>query len=181
MLRVRGLALRSEWVRFETEPDPPIDAGSTPMFFENLIKYSLIAVTYKIWWPILKTMWNELQGALWREGGLLGGTPGPRELILLEEKYGHIESPLTNETYAQVKLREQWEEEQAESAKRGGSDVVQPAARRTAPHSGQGSGQGSKETTIGPADYGRPRGGASATSSQPSAKGGFGAANQRGF
>ena len=177
MLYSCGLALRTDWVRFETEPGPPTGARPTPMFIENLIKYAILIGTYRIWWPILKTMWNELQGALWREGGLLGGTPSTQKLILLEEKYGHIQSPLTNETFAQVKLREKWEEEQAVNAKRGGSDVVQPAARRSAPSSSRGS----KGAPIGPADYGRPRGGSPASASPASSKGGYGAANRRSF
>ena len=177
MLHPRGLALRSDWVRFEMEPSPLSGAGSHRMVIENLIKYGILIVTYKIWWPILKAMWNELQGALWREGGLIGGTPSAQQLILLEKKYGHIESPLTNETFAQVKLREKWEEEQAANAKRGGSDVVQPAARRSA----SSSNRGSQGTQIGPADYGRSRGGVVAPTSSASTQRGFGAANRRGF
>ncbi len=121
------------------------------MNLDNAFKYILIACTYRIWWPILKTMWNELQGAMWRDGGLLGRTPTGRDLVLLEEKYGHIQSPLTSETYAEFKRREVYEAENSRGGK-SGSDVVQPAARRE----GDRSKPESRGAAIAPADYGRP-------------------------
>ena len=144
------------------------------MTLDNFLKYMLIAVTYKIWWPILKSMWTELQGALWREGGLIGGTPSARNLIILEEKYGHIESPLTSETYAQVKLREQQEELEEKRGEGGGPNVVHPAARREKP----GASKGNRSAPLGPADYGRPR---RSTPSSGSPKAGFGSGTRRTF
>jgi hypothetical protein len=118
--------------------------------FENILKYGFLIVTYPIWWPILKTMYAELQAALWREGGLFGREPTARELPALEEKYREFASPLINETLAEYRLREKQEEADRRDLKaRGGrpdplerSDVLNPARRRgTGPSTGGAGGR----------------------------------------
>lgn len=120
---------------------------------QNILKYGLLTVTAPLWWPILKALWNELQAALWREGGLVGRAPTPQEMPVLEERYRAFASPLINETYAEFRVREEREEQERVDAKRngkrkrgtgddeagargsrgaGGQQALRPAARRTA-------------------------------------------------
>ena len=58
---------------------PRAPSAMPPRLLENIVKYGLLIVTYPIWWPILKTLFEELQAALWREGGLIGRPPTPEE------------------------------------------------------------------------------------------------------
>ncbi|MFT5285687.1 MAG: hypothetical protein ACI8TQ_001852 [Planctomycetota bacterium] len=157
------------------------------MILEVIFKWALIICTYRIWWPILKVMWHELQAALWREGGLLGRTPTGRELQVLEERYGNIPSPLISETFAEYKLREEQEQSDRTWRKKQGisesddefgastSDVMQPAARRSnqgGPGGGAGSGFPSANPARGGSRAPAPRTFPSASSSTPR-KGGF--------
>lgn len=134
-----------------------------PKLLENILKYGLLIATYPIWWPILKTLWGELQVALWREGGLIGRPPTPEEVPQLEKKYRNELSPFLSETYAEVQRREKLEDDERIEAKRRGpqrkgqaapepSATIRPAARRAAsvrrgpsrPAAGGGTGGGAR-------------------------------------
>jgi hypothetical protein len=109
---------------------------------ENIIKYGLLIATSPIWWPILRTLFEELQAALWREGGLIGRPPTQHEFPQLEKRYRNRLTPFLNESFAERQTREKEEELQAREDKRNKrkrkkaadepETSVRPAARRTA-------------------------------------------------
>lgn len=63
---------------------------------ETYVKLGILAVLAPFWWPVLKAMHHELQGALRKEGGLFGRKPTVRELGLIEARDGVYENPLVN-------------------------------------------------------------------------------------
>ena len=160
------------------------------MLIEVIIKWALIIFTYPIWWPILKVMYHELQAALWREGGLLGGTPTGRQLEALEERYGNVPSPLISESYAEYKLREEQEEADREWRKKNGisdldageeglqAGVMRPAARRSNPSSTPGGFGGRSDSPS----FGSPGQTSQPSPNRPSAPNrAFGGPGKRGF
>jgi hypothetical protein len=128
----------------------------SPHLVENIFKYGLLIATSPIWWPILRTLWDELQYALWREGGLIGRPPTPEEVPQLEKRYRNHATPFLNETFAEVQRREKLEDAERVEARRRGptkkgkaaaepSASVRPAARRAA-----GSTQGRSRPRTSP-------------------------------
>lgn len=122
---------------------------------ENLIKYGLLIATLPIWWPILKTLFEELQYALWREGGLIGRPPTSEEIPVLEKRYADWPTPFLSESYAQHTERAKFEEEERRAEKRaGGAKAVAARAAKdaaTAERAGPGSGGRRGGTTLRPA------------------------------
>jgi hypothetical protein len=47
------------------------------------VKYAVILLSIPFWWPFAKALWEELNGSLADEGGLLGEEPDAEELARL--------------------------------------------------------------------------------------------------
>jgi hypothetical protein len=45
-----------------------------------ILKYTVMIASAPIWWPFVKTLWDDLKMALREEGGLFGEAPHPRKL-----------------------------------------------------------------------------------------------------
>jgi len=75
------------------------------MILQTILKFAVIAALSPIWWPILKTLYREVELALLEEGGLLGRAPTPSELAAKRAKYGEYENPLVSEPWAHVRER----------------------------------------------------------------------------
>ena len=73
--------------------------------WDTVVKVSILLALYPVWWPVLKALYQDFQGALWEEGGLFGREPTPREHAELEERYGGYRSPLRSETYEEYRER----------------------------------------------------------------------------
>ncbi len=69
--------------------------------WDTFVKIVILLVLYPVWWPVLKALYNDFQGALWEEGGLFGREPSERELAELKDRYGGYRSPLRSETHEQ--------------------------------------------------------------------------------
>jgi hypothetical protein len=86
---------------------------------ESYLKLLFLAVTSPVWWPVLKSMWQEIQGALAPEGGFIGRSRAvvrrPREL-----------DPFQNLPLAAWRA-----EKSARGAARGGAPRARPSARPT--------------------------------------------------
>jgi hypothetical protein len=72
---------------------------------DTFIKLLILLALAPYWWPVLKALYADFQGALADEGGLFGSDPSPRQLAELREKYRDYESPLVNESYAEALAR----------------------------------------------------------------------------
>lgn len=75
------------------------------MILQTILKFAVIAALSPIWWPIIKTLYREIELALLEEGGLLGRPPTPDELKEKRAKYGEYENPLVSEPWAHAKGR----------------------------------------------------------------------------
>jgi hypothetical protein len=72
---------------------------------DTFIKLLILLALAPYWWPVLKALYADFQGALADEGGLFGSDPSPRQLAELREKYRDYESPLINESYEEAMAR----------------------------------------------------------------------------
>lgn len=65
--------------------------------YDYIIKFAVIAALSPVWWPIVRTLYAEAQGALRREGGLFGRTPTVREMQRIEARKGEYVSGLLDD------------------------------------------------------------------------------------
>lgn len=62
--------------------------------FETFVKVAILSLLAPIWWPVIRTLYEDFEAALWREGGLFGREPTGEKLKELELKYADYEDPL---------------------------------------------------------------------------------------
>lgn len=94
------------------------------MILQTILKIAVLALLSPIWWPILKTLYREVEMALLEEGGLLGRPPTPEELAAKREKYGDYDNPLVSEPWAHAQARQKAEREAGRS---GGAEASRPS------------------------------------------------------
>ncbi|QDU67309.1 hypothetical protein [Engelhardtia mirabilis] len=64
--------------------------------FQTAVKILAIVLLSPLWLPVLKTLYQDVEAALWREGGLFGREPTGERLRELEQKYAEYEDPLVS-------------------------------------------------------------------------------------
>jgi len=53
---------------------------------KDLLRWVLLIGAAPIWLPFLRALWRDFNSALREDGGLMGRTPGPRQLEALREE-----------------------------------------------------------------------------------------------
>lgn len=98
------------------------------MNLDTFIKLLILLALAPYWWPVLKALYADFQGALADEGGLFGSDPTPRQLAELREKYRDYESPLINESYEEALARRRARPMRDSSSAPSGSDAGRQAS-----------------------------------------------------
>lgn len=98
------------------------------MNLDTFIKLVILLILAPYWWPVLKALYADFQGALADEGGLFGADPTPRQLAELREKYRDYESPLVNESFEEALAKRRARPMREGGAERGGGDAGRQAS-----------------------------------------------------
>src|SRR5690242_13987246 len=69
---------------------------------KDVLRWVLLIGAAPIWWPFLKTLWNDFNAALRAEGGLFGRPPTPRELDAIRAEDAERVETLTSEPWVRA-------------------------------------------------------------------------------
>lgn len=68
--------------------------------FETWLRYGILIAGAPFWWPVVRALYEELQEALWKEGGLFGRRLSARELAERARAPRVGNNPLVSEPWA---------------------------------------------------------------------------------
>lgn len=63
------------------------------------VKYAIIALSFPLWAPFAKALWQEFNDSLRDEGGIFGEAPTAAELAAIERERGRFRSSLVSVTH----------------------------------------------------------------------------------
>lgn len=69
----------------------------------ELLRWILLLGAAPLWWPFLRTLWQDFDETLAEEGGVFGRPPGPKELERIRARKAGRPDPLISEPWAQAK------------------------------------------------------------------------------
>lgn len=103
----------------------------------DLIKWVVLILGAPIWWPFVRDLWKDFNGALREEGGLLGSPPPRSEMERIRREKESEPEMLVSEPWARTRGGQRTRP--APGATRAGKTSGKPAARgRPAPRPAPG-------------------------------------------
>jgi len=87
----------------------------------SILKYTVVIASAPIWWPFIKTIWDDLKLALREEGGLFGEAPHPRKLEEIRREKELEPSNMVHEPRVLPGQRSAFDRNRGGGASRGGS------------------------------------------------------------
>jgi hypothetical protein len=68
--------------------------------YETWLRYGILLAGAPFWWPVVRALYQELQDALWKEGGLFGRRLSAREMAERARMPRAGSNPLVSEPWA---------------------------------------------------------------------------------
>ena len=102
----------------------------------DLIKWVVIIVGIPIWWPFVRDLWKDFNGALREEGGLLGSPPRRSEIERIQREKAKEPEMLVSEPWAHRRGARSATPRSAAANKPSGKAA--PRGRATPPRPGAG-------------------------------------------